>query len=244
MSLAPFTFNSQEVEFVEHSTSKYAFGMVADDLAKIIGASSGREIARSICTEWKGVQNMHTLGGTQPTTVIWEPGIYQYLSISRKPKAKPFQLWLFEEVLPSIRKTGSYSLPNTKLLEEAEAKVKQLEQRIQAEAHLVLMAESLIYHDKDSISLTELAKVHGIGRTEFFRLMREIKFLQSRPAYVPYQTHITNKRAEVYRVERPCQPGVYDSVTVVSAKGQEYLAKKMLEKKRIVEVEVQMEAII
>ena len=58
--------------------------------------------------EWKGVDTITTPGGSQSVSVIWEPGIYQVLAKSRKPQAKPFQKWLFEKVLPSIRKTGGY----------------------------------------------------------------------------------------------------------------------------------------
>jgi hypothetical protein len=42
--------------------------------------------------------------------VIWEPGVYQLACVSRLPKSKPFRHWLFTEVLPSIRQTGSYSV--------------------------------------------------------------------------------------------------------------------------------------
>jgi prophage antirepressor-like protein len=42
--------------------------------------------------------------------IISESGLYSLIMRSRKPVAKPFQKWVTKEVLPSIRKTGSYSL--------------------------------------------------------------------------------------------------------------------------------------
>ena len=102
-------FDSLEIRFVEHPDGKYEFGMVADDLAKVLEHTNSRVMADGIDDDWKGVSNVYTPGGTQSVTVIWEPGVYQLLSKSRKPKAKPFQKWLFEEVLPTIRKTGSYN---------------------------------------------------------------------------------------------------------------------------------------
>ena len=103
-------FESADIRFVDHPEGKYGFGIMADDLAIVLDASSGTNLARSTEEEWKGSHIVSTLGGNQSTIVIWEPGIYELLSKSRKPKAKPFKKWLFEEVLPSIRKTGSYSV--------------------------------------------------------------------------------------------------------------------------------------
>lgn len=104
-------FEQLNIRFVDHPEGKYEFGIVSSDLACVLGLNhDGHKIARSVDDEWKGLHNMHTPGGTQSVTVVWEPGVYQLLAKSRKPQAKPFQKWLFEEVLPSIRKTGSYSV--------------------------------------------------------------------------------------------------------------------------------------
>jgi prophage antirepressor-like protein len=44
------------------------------------------------------------LGRTQKTNVVTEAGLYEVIFMSRKPEAKAFRRWVFEEVLPSIRK--------------------------------------------------------------------------------------------------------------------------------------------
>jgi prophage antirepressor-like protein len=59
----------------------------------------------------KGTAIVSTPGGEQEMLTVTEPGLYRLLSKSRKPIAKRFQRWVFHQVLPSIRKTGSYSLP-------------------------------------------------------------------------------------------------------------------------------------
>ena len=58
----------------------------------------------------KGVHEMYTLtnGGTQKLKFINEPNLYRIIFRSNKPQALSFQDWVFAEVLPSIRKTGSY----------------------------------------------------------------------------------------------------------------------------------------
>lgn len=50
-------------------------------------------------------------GVLQPSIVINESGFYTLVLRSRKPEAKPFRRWVTSEVLPAIRKTGSYSQP-------------------------------------------------------------------------------------------------------------------------------------
>jgi len=75
----------------------------------------------------KGVVIVHTPGGEQEVLTVNEPGLYQLLSKSRKAIAKRFRRWVFHDVIPSIRKTGSYSLPS------AEVELKKLDlQLIQA----------------------------------------------------------------------------------------------------------------
>ena len=60
------------------------------------------------CNIKRGDQNHHHL---QPRTILlMEPGVYQLIFKSRLQSAKIFQRWVFSEVLPSIRRTGSYSM--------------------------------------------------------------------------------------------------------------------------------------
>jgi prophage antirepressor-like protein len=44
-------------------------------------------------------------------TTVNEPGLYSLILGSRKPEAKAFKRWVTHEVLPAIRRTGSYSVP-------------------------------------------------------------------------------------------------------------------------------------
>ena len=60
--------------------------------------------------EWKGKKSILTPGGNQKLTTVFEPGLYCLVGRSDSNLAVPFQRWLYEEVLPSIRKTGSYSV--------------------------------------------------------------------------------------------------------------------------------------
>ncbi|MFM6729145.1 MAG: BRO family protein, partial [Dolichospermum sp.] len=130
-------FGSSEIRFVSHPENKFEFGIVANDLAVILEVNEGKGLAKYVDDEWKGVISNPTPGGIQSMTVIWEPGIYQLLAKSRKPQAKPFQKWLFEDVLPSIRKAGQYAvhqIPQTysQALLEA-AKLAEENERLEAQ---------------------------------------------------------------------------------------------------------------
>ncbi len=67
---------------------------------------------QSVPEEWKGVHRMHTPGGEQEMLTLSEQGLYFFLARSDKPKALPYQKWIAGDVLPSIRKTGAYSVPS------------------------------------------------------------------------------------------------------------------------------------
>jgi prophage antirepressor-like protein len=70
----------------------------------------------SLDDDEKGVSNVYTLGGMQKMLCINESGLYHLIFTSRKGEAKAFRKWVTSEVIPSIRKTGSYSIPQVEPL--------------------------------------------------------------------------------------------------------------------------------
>jgi prophage antirepressor-like protein len=102
-NLAVFQFDSQEIRFAEEKP-------VANDVAKALGFKDpANAVSRLVKDKNKGVCKIQTPGGIQSVTVLEEAGIYQLIFSSRLPSAEKFQDWVFEEVLPAIRKTGTYS---------------------------------------------------------------------------------------------------------------------------------------
>ena len=87
---------------------------VAKDVAIALGYNNPRDaVAKHIKENHKGVANRDTLGGNQKLVVIDEAGLYSLVMRSKLPQAEAFQEWVVSEVLPSIRKTGSYINPRS-----------------------------------------------------------------------------------------------------------------------------------
>lgn len=105
---------------------------VAKDVADFLGMywDGARTIAH-VPEEWRGRDLVPTPSGAQDMSTLTESGLYFFLARSDKPKAVPFQKWIAGEVLPSIRKTGAYSLENEaqRLARMSQAEVLQLARR-------------------------------------------------------------------------------------------------------------------
>lgn len=112
-SILSFSFDGSEIRFV--GTPEIP-EWVAADVVNILYPSAILNRNQStylekIPDEWKGSKPVATLGGTQNMTTVFEPGLYSLIARSNSPIAVQFQKWIYEEVLPTIRKTGSYSIP-------------------------------------------------------------------------------------------------------------------------------------
>lgn len=83
---------------------------VAADVCTVLELSGapGQHLRRLDGDE-KGVISIHTPGGPQQMLVVNEPGLYSLIMASRKTEAKAFRRWIAHEVIPAIRKTGSYT---------------------------------------------------------------------------------------------------------------------------------------
>ena len=85
---------------------------ICADVAQVLGYRDASNAGRVLDDDEKGAHNVSTPGGEQKLTIINESGLYALVLRSRKPEARKFAKWVTSEVLPAIRKTGSYELPN------------------------------------------------------------------------------------------------------------------------------------
>ena len=135
--LQVFDFESNKIRTVMIDDEPY---FVGKDVANALGYSNTRDaLYKHVDSEDKGVAKCDTPSGTQEMTVINESGVYSLVFGSKLPSAKKFKRWVTSEVLPTLRRTGSYRLPQTPeekiqlLLEanqSANAKIEKVEERV------------------------------------------------------------------------------------------------------------------
>ena len=125
--LYPFAFNGITVRAFRHDGNVW---FVANDVGKALGINNIRELIRKVLRSdermhvlkkyseeeraWVIVRNSDDLtGGRTKLVVINESGLYTVVMRSTRPRAVEFRHWVTSEVLPSIRETGSYSIPHS-----------------------------------------------------------------------------------------------------------------------------------
>jgi|GEM_PF-4262134 len=105
-----FDFNSNQIRVINDDPSNLLF--VAHDVATALGYTKPRNAIQRFCKGALKQGSVQTKGGPQELTVIAEPDLYRLIFGSKLKSAKAFQDWVFEQVLPSIRKTGKYEKPD------------------------------------------------------------------------------------------------------------------------------------
>ena len=131
MQLQHYCYDGQEVRVVGTPERPE---WVAKDVGDILGIVDLHTTLADIPDDEKGRHTVPTPGGPQEMVTLTESGLYRLIFKSRKPNAERFRKWVFSEVLPSIRKTGTYALeikattPTEVLLNQAKMMVAALEQ--------------------------------------------------------------------------------------------------------------------
>lgn len=107
--------------------------LVGKDVALALGYADTVNAIKQHC---RGVAKHHpipdSLGRTQEARILSEGDVYRLIINSKLPSAEPFERWVFDEVLPTIRKTGRYSAP----MSPAELLVAQAQALLQQERRL------------------------------------------------------------------------------------------------------------
>lgn len=103
-----FKFEGADVRVAESNDQVW---FVGKDVAKVLGYKDTVNALKAHVDEEdkKGGWQITTPSGTQPMTVINESGLYSLVLSSKLPTAKKFKHWVTSDVLPAIRKHGTYS---------------------------------------------------------------------------------------------------------------------------------------
>ena len=221
---------------------------VGKDVADILGYSNSRDaFARHVDDEDKTSVVIPDTGSNYKSkaTLINESGLYSLVLSSKLPTAKKFKHWVTSEVLPAIRKTGGYHVPQSPEEQMAQGLLAAQKLLAEKDKRIEEMRPKEIFADAVSVSKTDiligdLAKLikqngHDIGQKRLFSWLREKGYLIKRKGLdwnMPTQKAMEMK---LFRVKETVVTHADGHTTVsktpkVTGKGQIYFVNKFLRK--------------
>ena len=224
------------------------------DVCKILGLGNPSQVKNSLKDPWVisievGVQTGIKSDGTPAyqqvqMNFVNEPNLYKCIFQSRKKEAELFQDWICEEVIPSIRKTGSYSLQHRipQTFAEALRLAADLQEENERQQKLLMeQAPKVEFYDdvvdsKDALPMAMVAKTlnMGIGRNKLFSFLRGKKVLRWNNE--PYQDFVEKGwfRCVESKYTKPNGDVCVNIKTVVLQKGLDGI-RKLLKKNNYVD---------
>lgn len=230
-----------ELRTIEEGDKIY---FVASDVAKALGYKRPADAVSAHCRYTVKRSIPHPQGkGTLQMNVIPEGDVYRLAVHSELPSAEKFESWVFDEVLPAIRKTGGYSVPQSPEEQMAQGLLAAQKLLAEKDKRIEEMRPKEIFADAVSVSKTDiligdLAKLikqngHDIGQKRLFAWLREKGYLIKRKG-LDWNTP-TQKAMEMklFRVKETVVTHSDGHTTVsktpkVTGKGQVYFINKFL----------------
>lgn len=228
--IQPFTFptTGQPVRTISIDGEPW---FVAADVATILGQANIRVAVGRLPDRMRGVTQADTPGGRQQVQIINEAGAYRLTMRSNLPQAERFQDWLAEEVVPSIRRTGSYSVAHeipasfADALELAAKQARELEavREHVAEIEPAAQAWDTLSNASGDYSLREAAQILSrdpgvatIGQNRLLKYLRELSWVDSHST--PYQGQVDIgrlvQRTDTYEHPNTHEPRLYTQVRI------------------------------
>ena len=188
---------------------------VGKDVAEILGYSKPRNaISTHVDEEDKQDAPIQgDLGGKQKMTIINESGLYSLILKSKLPNAKKFKRWVTSEVLPTIRKTGSYTnVPQSfaqalRLAADLEEKSQLLEQQI-AEYEPKISYLDMILSSTDTVATSQIAADYGMSAIALNKLLNELGIQHKVSGqWILYRKHMNQGYTKSHTSEIPKADG-------------------------------------
>ena len=234
------TFVNEEFGSVRTIEENGKILFCGSDVAKALGYRRPKDAITAHC---KGAvkRRLLTNGGAQEMKMISEGDVYRLISHSRLPSAEKFESWIFDDVLPTIRRTGGYvsneemfienylpflEEPYRNLSRLQMTAIKKLNERIRHDQPLVDFANQ-VAGTENLIDMNAMAKLAAdehfkIGRTRLFRWLKYMGVLMANN--LPYQQFIDRGyfavKESVFEVDG--MKKTYQQ-TLVTGKGQRFV---------------------
>ncbi|EPD09389.1 putative phage antirepressor protein [Lacticaseibacillus paracasei subsp. paracasei Lpp70] len=252
--LQEFNFQGNQLRTVLIDSEPF---FVGKDAATAIGYKNFRDALKThVKAKYKRESRITTPFGAQTMTVISEPGLYQLAGESKLPSAGPFQDWVYEQVLPSIRKHGAYMTPETiekaiynpdfiinlaTQLKDEQAKTAALTADNATMKPKALFADA-VATSHTSILIGDLAKLirqNGvdIGQNRLFGWLRDHGYLigngdrRNMPTQRAMDLELFDIKERTF--QNPDGSVRITKTTKVTGKGQQYFINKFLQKEAI-----------
>lgn len=218
---------------------------IAKDVCDCLEINNSRQaLSRLDDDEKNSVILNDGIAGNPTKAIVNEYGLYSLVMSSRKPEAKDFRRWVTHEVLPSIRKYGTYSVDIPKTLPDAlKAYANEIEEHNKTKALLEEQKPKVLFADAvnashTSILVGDLAKLlrqNGldIGQNRLFEKLRQEGYLikQKGESYnMPTQRSMDMKLFEIKEstFTNPDGSTHITKTSKVTGKGQIYFANRYL----------------
>lgn len=234
------TFVNEEFGSVRTIEENGKILFCGSDVAKALGYRRPKDAINAHC---KGAvkRRLLTNGGVQEMKMISEGDVYRLISHSRLPSAEKFESWIFDDILPTIRRTGGYvsneemfienylpflDEPYKNLFRLQMTFISKLNERIRNDKPLVDFALH-VADSEDLIDMNAMAKLaadenFNIGRTRLFRWLKYMGVLMANN--LPYQQFIDRGyfavKESVFEVDG--MKKTYQQ-TLVTGKGQRFV---------------------
>ncbi|MBF4804988.1 MAG: phage antirepressor KilAC domain-containing protein [Pseudoleptotrichia goodfellowii] len=210
----------------------------ATEVAVILGYKDPHKAISTHCREdgWVIRPVIDRLGRTQQKKFIDEGNLYRLIVRSDLPEVEPFEHWVFDEVIPSIRKTGSYSIQNPveALLENPVKLGEMLIEYGKAKEQLKIQAPKvqtyeMLYESNAVVDIGEVSKTlnfKGVGRNNLFAILRQQGILNSNNE--PYQEYVNRGYFKLIPTNYVDNFGNRKMKVVAYMKGIEAISKLLL----------------
>jgi len=232
-NIVPFSYGDKAVRTLMIDGEPW---FVLADLCAVLDIANPRNVAARLDDDEKGVRLVDTLGGPQNVTVVNEPGMYQVVLRSDKPEAKQFRWWITHEVLPTIRKTGSFggqvALTDEQIVAQAlqitTRRVEALEAKVAEDAPKVDAYDAFMDAD-GTYSVGNVAKMLGLSQNKLFDSLRNCGVMIAKGAMrnTPYQQYMHHFTVKAYEFERSDGTRGTSYTTRVQPSGVDFIRRKL-----------------
>jgi len=239
MNIVLFNFKTNDIRVIIDKNGAPLF--IAKDIAVTLGYKDAPGAVAKHCKKTKPLKDVGSPFQLpkldQQLKLIPESDVYRLILRSKLDSAEEFQDWVFEDVLPSIRKTGSYSVKPSleqmtlEVIKGQQDKILQLKNKIEADKPLTAFAEA-VSQSVGTCLIGDWVKAINdsgdikIGRNKAFRWLRDNKYLMKNNN--PYQKYIDSglfdlKESLIISGTRT----IPKFTTLITGKGQIVLAEKL-----------------